>query len=189
MQTKFSRCKPKWRKVNLSLRFTILEISLKVALISLKVAFCKWKTGFLSGEVEPEEENSNFPVRTRAKLWLIFLNWKWSEYSWTAKRQCHLFLRLLNAFKYEECNKDERQGSGSKLYYINLWAMCWPSDHPKRPLICWAFEQANIMQTTSTLILPNANPCQTKVKGLYVSGYANLQTLCKPKINTRLFQM
>ena len=37
-------------------------------------------------------------------------------------------------FKYGECDKDGRPGSGSKLYYINPWAMCWPSDHPKRPL-------------------------------------------------------
>ena len=37
-------------------------------------------------------------------------------------------------FKYGECDKDGRQRSGSKLYYINPWAMCWPSDHPKRPL-------------------------------------------------------
>ena len=37
-------------------------------------------------------------------------------------------------FKYGECDKDGRPGSGSKLYYINPWAMRWPSDHPKRPL-------------------------------------------------------
>ena len=37
-------------------------------------------------------------------------------------------------FKHGECYKDGRPGSGSKLYYINPWAMCWPSDHPKRPL-------------------------------------------------------
>ena len=35
--------------------------------------------------------------------------------------------------KYGECDKDGRPGSGSKLYYIKPWAMCWPSDHPKRP--------------------------------------------------------
>ena len=37
-------------------------------------------------------------------------------------------------FKYGECDKDGRRGSGSKLYYINSWAICWPSDHLKRPL-------------------------------------------------------
>ena len=39
-------------------------------------------------------------------------------------------------FKYGECYKDGHPGSGStgQLYYINLWAMCWPSDHPKRTL-------------------------------------------------------
>ncbi len=25
-----------------------------------------------------------------------------------------------------------RPGTGSKLYYISSWAMCWPTDHPKR---------------------------------------------------------
>ncbi len=27
-----------------------------------------------------------------------------------------------------------RPGTGSKLYYINSWAMCWPLNHPKNPL-------------------------------------------------------
>ena len=36
--------------------------------------------------------------------------------------------------QYGQCNADGRPGSGSKLYYINAWAMCRPSDHPKRPL-------------------------------------------------------
>ena len=64
--------------------------------------------------------------------------------------------------------------SAHKLVYINSWAMCWPSDHPKRPLTGWGWEQANIMQTTSTLISPNANLCQIEIKGLHVIGYANL---------------
>ena len=37
-------------------------------------------------------------------------------------------------FKYGACVKEGRPGSSSKLYYINPWAMCWPSDHLKRPL-------------------------------------------------------
>ena len=36
-------------------------------------------------------------------------------------------------FKHERCNEVGRPGTGSKLYYINSWAMCWPSDHPKKP--------------------------------------------------------
>ena len=27
-----------------------------------------------------------------------------------------------------------RPGTGSRLYYISSWAMCWPTDHPKRPV-------------------------------------------------------
>ena len=30
-----------------------------------------------------------------------------------------------------ECDGQNRPGSGSKLYYINSWAMLWPSDHPR----------------------------------------------------------
>ena len=33
-----------------------------------------------------------------------------------------------------ECDKDGRPGIGSQLYYINPWAICWPSYQPKRPL-------------------------------------------------------
>ena len=29
-----------------------------------------------------------------------------------------------------KCNEEGRPGTGSKLYYINSWAMLWPSDHP-----------------------------------------------------------
>ena len=38
-------------------------------------------------------------------------------------------------FEYGECDKSAaRPGTGSKLNYINSWAMCWPSDHAKKPL-------------------------------------------------------
>ena len=47
--------------------------------------------------------------------------------------------------KYGECYKDWHPGSGSRLYYINQWAVCWPSDHLKRPLTGWAWEQANMV--------------------------------------------
>jgi hypothetical protein len=29
------------------------------------------------------------------------------------------------------CDLPNRQGSGSKLFYINSWAMIWSSDHPR----------------------------------------------------------
>ena len=29
------------------------------------------------------------------------------------------------------CDRQDSPGSGSKLYYINSWAMIWPSDHPR----------------------------------------------------------
>ena len=37
-------------------------------------------------------------------------------------------------FKHGRCDEAGRPGTGSKLYYINSWAMCWPTDHPKKPL-------------------------------------------------------
>jgi hypothetical protein len=36
-------------------------------------------------------------------------------------------------FEYGTCDENARPGSGRKLYYINSWAMCWPSDHAKKP--------------------------------------------------------
>ncbi len=38
-------------------------------------------------------------------------------------------------FEYSKCDESARPGTGSKLYNINSWAMCWPSDHAKKPLI------------------------------------------------------
>ena len=47
-----------------------------------------------------------------------------------------------------------------------------------------------IMPTNGTPVVPNANPCQTELKGLDVNRYANQwQILCKPKMNTRQFQL
>jgi hypothetical protein len=37
-------------------------------------------------------------------------------------------------FEYGNCDESARPGTGSKLYYINSCAMCWPSDHAKKPL-------------------------------------------------------
>ena len=38
-------------------------------------------------------------------------------------------------FQYGKCDESAaRPGIGSKLYYLNSWAMCWPSDHAKKPL-------------------------------------------------------
>ena len=42
--------------------------------------------------------------------------------------------RKKELFKLGRSDEDGRPGSGSKLYYINSWAMCWPNDHPKKPL-------------------------------------------------------
>ena len=37
-------------------------------------------------------------------------------------------------FPLGKCEEDERPGTGSRLYYISSWAMCWPADHPKKPV-------------------------------------------------------
>jgi hypothetical protein len=42
--------------------------------------------------------------------------------------------RKKDFFEYGKCDKSALPGTGSKLYYINSWAMCWPSDHAKKPL-------------------------------------------------------
>jgi hypothetical protein len=42
--------------------------------------------------------------------------------------------RKKELFEYGKCDESARPGTGSKLYYINSWAMCWPSDHAKKPL-------------------------------------------------------
>ena len=31
------------------------------------------------------------------------------------------------------CDEDRQPGTGSKLFYISSWAMCLPTDHPKKP--------------------------------------------------------
>ena len=38
---------------------------------------------------------------------------------------------LARYYPQGECDGQNRPGSGSKLYYINSWAMLWPSDHPR----------------------------------------------------------
>ena len=43
--------------------------------------------------------------------------------------------RKKELFEYGKCDESAaRPGTGSKLYYINSWAMCWPTDHAKKPL-------------------------------------------------------
>ncbi len=42
--------------------------------------------------------------------------------------------RKQELFPLGKCNEDGRQGTGSRLYYISSWAMCWPIDHPKNPV-------------------------------------------------------
>ena len=36
-------------------------------------------------------------------------------------------------FPLGKCDEDQRPGTGSRLFYIRSWAMCWPTDHPKKP--------------------------------------------------------
>ena len=43
--------------------------------------------------------------------------------------------RKKELFEHGKCDESaSRPGTGSKLYYINSWVMCWPSGHPKKPL-------------------------------------------------------
>jgi hypothetical protein len=35
-----------------------------------------------------------------------------------------------SCFPEGTCDRANAPGSGSKLFYINTWAMVWPSDHP-----------------------------------------------------------
>ena len=37
-------------------------------------------------------------------------------------------------FPLGKCDEDGRPGTGSRLYYISSWAMCWPTYHPKKPV-------------------------------------------------------
>jgi hypothetical protein len=37
-----------------------------------------------------------------------------------------------NLFQLGKCIKDRRPGTDSRLFCINKWAMCWPTDHPKK---------------------------------------------------------
>jgi hypothetical protein len=36
-------------------------------------------------------------------------------------------------FPLRKCNEDLQPGTGSRLFYISSWAMCWLTDHPKKP--------------------------------------------------------
>jgi hypothetical protein len=42
--------------------------------------------------------------------------------------------RKQELFPLGKCDEDGRPGTGSRLYYISSWAMCWPTDHPKKPV-------------------------------------------------------
>ncbi len=39
--------------------------------------------------------------------------------------------RKKELFPLGKCDEDGQPGTGSRLYYISLWAMCWPTDHPR----------------------------------------------------------
>ncbi len=45
------------------------------------------------------------------------------------------------SYNSERINWDPQIDWRSKLYFINLWAMCWPSDHLKMPLTGWELHQ------------------------------------------------
>jgi hypothetical protein len=47
-------------------------------------------------------------------------------------------------FPRGKCDREGQQGSGSPLYYINLWAMIWPTDYPAATH--WINKQ-NLLQT------------------------------------------
>ena len=79
---------------------------------------------------QPEPEQEMYIVRISSILWWLPLVPAGDHGTIPAAMRD----RKQQRFKHGECDKDGRPGSGSKLYYINLWAMCWPSDHPKRPL-------------------------------------------------------
>jgi hypothetical protein len=38
-----------------------------------------------------------------------------------------------NFFPLGKCDEDLLSGTGSRLFYISSWAMCWPTDQSKRP--------------------------------------------------------
>ena len=40
-------------------------------------------------------------------------------------------MELFPLRKYDE---DRLPGTGSRLYYISSWAMCWPANHPMKPV-------------------------------------------------------
>lgn len=46
------------------------------------------------------------------------------------------------AYPEGTCDLDDQPGSGSKVFYINSWAMQWASDHPIRSAADWAAETA-----------------------------------------------
>ena len=41
--------------------------------------------------------------------------------------------RKRDLFPLGKCDEDRRPGTSSRLFYISSWAMCWPTDHPKKP--------------------------------------------------------
>ena len=41
--------------------------------------------------------------------------------------------RKAACYEHGLCDRDGEPGSGSSLFYINLWAMIWPTDHGVAP--------------------------------------------------------
>jgi hypothetical protein len=42
--------------------------------------------------------------------------------------------RKQELFPLGKCDEDAQPATNSRLYYISLWAMCWPTNHPKKPV-------------------------------------------------------
>jgi hypothetical protein len=55
----------------------------------------------------PAQDHYTFPVALRSSKMELFLRGK--------------------------CDEDQRPGTGSRHFYISSCAMCWTTDHPKKP--------------------------------------------------------
>ena len=42
--------------------------------------------------------------------------------------------RKAACFEHGICDRDGKPGSGSRLFFINSWAMLWPTDYPVAPV-------------------------------------------------------
>ena len=106
-----------------------------------------WSQTYLLGRRVPEwwsksgESGTNLLYQTKPKpvIYIVLINlilgrlplvpaWDHGTIPASMRDRQH------DLFKLGKCDENGQPGSGSGLYYINSWAMCWPSDHPKRPV-------------------------------------------------------